>query len=143
MEAVGGGDAESLESIKANAPKFFSTSDRAVTQEDWDTLATTFSGAYGRIAKAKAKVIRGLDDGSPLATIIGSFINDVATISTVIDGRANEIILDNDFENQYGELIDVMTAALGEVQATRDQLTAIENALKLVSTNIQQSEAIL
>jgi hypothetical protein len=56
---------------------------------------------------------------------------------------ANEIVLDNDFENQYGELIDVMTAALGEVQATRDQLTAIENALKLVSTNIQQSEAIL
>ena len=85
----------------------------------------------------------GLDEGSPLATIIGSFINDVATISTVIDGRANEIVLDNDFENQYGELIDVMTAALGEVQATRDQLTAIENALKLVSTNIQQSEAIL
>jgi hypothetical protein len=143
VEAVGGGDAESLESIKANAPKFFSTSDRAVTQEDWDTLATTFSGTYGRIAKAKAKVIRGLDEGSPLATIIGSFINDVATISTVIDGRANEIILDNDFENQYGELIDVLTAALGEVQATRDQLTAIENALKLVSTNIQQSEAIL
>lgn len=65
-QATGGADAESIESVRLNAPKKFLTSDRAVTQNDWDTLSSSYPG----IAKAKAHVLRGLGNDSRIDTII-------------------------------------------------------------------------
>ncbi len=70
LGSSGGANAETVESIRVNAPKKFLTSERAVTQGDWDTLSSQFSDpTHGSIAVAKAKVLRGIEVGSNYANL--------------------------------------------------------------------------
>lgn len=80
--ATGGADVEDIESIRSNAPKNFLTSDRAVTQSDWDTLASTFSDAtYGSIAMAKAKIVRELAEGTALSQLIDTIDSQITEVT--------------------------------------------------------------
>lgn len=50
---AGGAEAETIESIKFNAPRHLKTHGNAITQEDWNTLASNFSDpSVGTVANA-------------------------------------------------------------------------------------------
>jgi len=53
----GGLDPETLEQARANIPAYARTNDRAVTLEDYQTIATTFSDpAYGNVSYARSTI---------------------------------------------------------------------------------------
>lgn len=51
---VGGQERESLASIKSNLRSFVRSNDRAVSEEDFDSLASNFSSGSGRVALARS-----------------------------------------------------------------------------------------
>lgn len=69
----GGDNPESLESAKANAPRFFKTRQVAVTREDYESLAETFVDPLaGAVSVAQAFVARGADDDLTLQILISN-----------------------------------------------------------------------
>lgn len=52
VSADGGMDAESLEELRRNIPRWVRTVDKAITKEDYDTQAGLFDGPEGAIARA-------------------------------------------------------------------------------------------
>jgi len=66
-----GSDEESIEHIRTWSPKLFQTQDRAVTDEDFETLSKSYvHPVYGSAAKVKAMVVKNIDDDPFLRTII-------------------------------------------------------------------------
>jgi hypothetical protein len=54
---TGGSERETLDEIRVNAPRTLKTNDTATTEEDYDTLSTTFSQpGLGTIARAKSRL---------------------------------------------------------------------------------------
>ncbi len=116
----GGDDPESLESVKANAPKYYAARNVAVTTDDYVGLSLSFSDPqYGKPAVANAINTRGSNSDGELISLLQdlkdvtndlkslitiklstidssktSLTNDVATISaqtTSIDDNASDI----------------------------------------------------
>lgn len=54
LPANGGLDAESLEELRRNIPRWVRTVDKAITKEDYDTQAELFDGPEGAVARAAA-----------------------------------------------------------------------------------------
>ena len=53
----GGGERESAEEVRVNAPAFLRTNDTATTESDYDTLASQYSNAAaGQVARAKSRL---------------------------------------------------------------------------------------
>lgn len=52
VSANGGMDAESLDELRRNIPRWVRTVDKAITKEDYDTQASLFDGPDGTIARA-------------------------------------------------------------------------------------------
>ena len=84
--ASGGADPETLESIKLWAPRFFETQNRCVTQQDYETFATTFKG----ICKAKA-VVR---ERSGEANVIRLYVLTYGAENNTV-ALANQVLKDN------------------------------------------------
>ena len=84
----GGADSESIDSIKANAPRYFLAAERLVTKTDYDSLASMFRSASGAIAKANAVIVRGIADDLQLLSLL-----DALTASRAeLDGYLDDII---------------------------------------------------
>lgn len=79
--ASGGAPAETIESIKANAPRSFMAADRLVTKGDYDALAGHFSDPiYGSIAKADARTIRGVEGDLELQALMDALVADADSL---------------------------------------------------------------
>jgi hypothetical protein len=126
-EATGGADPEDIESIRANAPRNFLTSDRAVTQTDWDTLATAFSDTvYGSVGKAKARVVRELAEGTVLYQLIQTINGQTAAIITAGDNLQTLVRNQTaDVVTMIDEIIYAVDEALTYVQNSRSQVHSI------------------
>jgi hypothetical protein len=73
----GGADFFSLSRAKAEAPYVFKSQDRAVTEEDYTALADTFvHPEAGAVGKAKAIIVRSIDDD----TVLVNFLNQMVGI---------------------------------------------------------------
>ena len=83
--ATGGSDAESIDSIRVNAPSSFIAADRLVTESDYNTLAGTYSGVSGSVSKAKASVIRGVADDLELQSLMDALTSDRSTLQNYLD----------------------------------------------------------
>jgi hypothetical protein len=83
--ATGGADAESIASIKANAPRYFMAADRLVTESDYDILASTYSGLAGAVAKAKSLIIRGVEDDLQLNELLDALVDSSADLQNYLD----------------------------------------------------------
>lgn len=88
---TGGADAASMEEIKANAPKYFLAAERLVTEGDYNTLAGSYRGVSGAVAKAKATMIRGVEEDLELKGLIDALTADRQTLDDQLDGiKANQ-----------------------------------------------------
>lgn len=84
--ASGGDDTESIDSIKANAPRYFMAADRLVTTGDYAVLSGKFRGLAGAIAKAKAIIIRGVDQDLELQGLMNELTSDRSELDGYLDG---------------------------------------------------------
>lgn len=74
--ATGGADEETLDELKFNIPAWVRTVDKAVTQEDYNTLSRTFEDpVYGAVARATAKLRYVTPSGPPLSGPYGNYID--------------------------------------------------------------------
>ena len=84
--ATGGADEETIEEMKYNIPAWVRTVDKAITKEDYDTLARTFSDPiYGSVARAVAKLRYEPPVPTPLSGPYGNYV-DVFVWSYSADG---------------------------------------------------------
>lgn len=74
--SAGGADPEDLRSITVNAPQFQQTQDRAITQADYNFLASTFAN----VAKADAQNIRGVDKDETLMNFFSLIQTTIANL---------------------------------------------------------------
>ena len=66
-----GSDPETISETKANAPRVFRTAQRAVTTEDYTTLAESYVDAnFGAVAVARAVISRSLEEDAETRTIL-------------------------------------------------------------------------
>lgn len=92
--AAGGYDQESIESIKANAPKYFLAAERLVTRGDYEALAGSFSSISGAVAKANATIVRGIDDDLELLSLLAKVTSDTTSLTSYLNSiisNQNEI----------------------------------------------------
>jgi hypothetical protein len=80
----GADDPEGLDSIKANAPLYFKTADRGVTQQDVTVLASQYAGPAGNVAKARANIVRSIDDDLALRALLDALVADATTLNTAL-----------------------------------------------------------
>ena len=82
--STSGSDRETIDSIKTNAPLFFQSADRAVTQKDLDALINGFiDPVFGAVAIGRATVPRSTSEDAQALTIIQEVTNAGAPIDTV------------------------------------------------------------
>jgi len=72
--ASGGRDAETLDEIKRNIPKWVRTVDKAITREDIVTLSSAYEDSNGAVSRATAY----LEDGAVLEQVAGTDITTAA-----------------------------------------------------------------
>lgn len=106
--ASGGADPESLESIKLWAPRYFETQRRCVTQTDYETFATNFSG----ICKARAVVREQSGEANVIRLYVLTYGSKSNTVTT-----ANQTLKDNllEYLNKYKMLTDWLEICDGSV----------------------------
>jgi len=110
----GGFEAETIEHAKRYAPYFFKTQYRAVTGEDYTTLASTFVGTAGSTAKANA-VLRQA----------GSSAN---MIDIYVLGKATALQLERASIAFKKELLD----HLNEYKMLTDEVTIVDGVVRTV-----------
>lgn len=89
-KATGGDDPESLDSIKANAPRYFAARHVAVTRTDYEALASSFNDPqYGRPAKVSALNTRSAEDDPELNIHITSIEDDLDALQTSVQGSVD------------------------------------------------------
>lgn len=88
VETSGGTDAETLEEIRTNIPKWVRTVDKAITQEDYNTLASVYESGNGAVRRAVAYLLDGTvlyqTGGDPIT--VSSPVTLLAGTSLVIAG---------------------------------------------------------
>jgi len=131
--SYGGYDKESIDSIKANAPRYFIAADRLVTQGDYEALAGTFSSVSGAIAKANATVIRGIQDDLNMLSLIAEITGN----TTYLDNYLNSII-----SNQTA--IEAITGSSGIDDTIRNSADLIKSQnSSIVSSGASVSSNVL
>jgi hypothetical protein len=117
----GGADVESMESIKANAPRFFISADRLVTQGDYEILAGSFSSISGAIAKANAIIVRGIEDDIELQALLDAINAEKDTLQGYLD----QITLDQDgIDDVTGE-----AGTSGTIRDDADQIAILHGSI--------------
>ena len=108
--ASGGAEPESIESIKLWAPRFFETQSRCVTQQDYETFATNFSG----ICKAKAVVHERSGEANIIRLYVLTYGSENNTVTT-----PNQTLKDNllDYLNKYKMLTDWLEIEDGKIKS--------------------------
>ncbi|MBR0257580.1 MAG: baseplate J/gp47 family protein [Synergistaceae bacterium] len=97
--ASGGNEPESIDSIKLWAPRFFEAQRRCVTQQDYETFASNFSG----IAKAKAIVRERTGEANVIRIYVLTYGDKEGTVAP-----ANQVLIDSllDYLDKFKMLTD-------------------------------------
>jgi len=109
---TGGFDAETVEHAKKYAPYFFRTQYRAVTGEDYATLASTFVGNSGQTAKAIASVRKNGASANMIDVYVLSKATDLQLERASIAFK-NELLT---HYNRYKMLTDEITIVDGVIR---------------------------
>lgn len=121
-KVTGGLDWESLESARANAPKFFGARKRAITKSDYEVLSAGYSDPeYGSVASATALVVReGEADLQVKSAVIAlrsgvtSYTADIVGYTSSLNGGLAAIELNRDQAvSQVEEVIEQNQAITG------------------------------
>ena len=154
----GGSDYFSLSRAKAEAPYVFKSQNRAVTPEDYEALASTFTDPdAGAVGKAKAIVIRSVEDDFVLQNYLNQMnglvpnelIENIRTYwESVVSGgcRANIVevaILTTDAEGRYrspsAALLNSLTAHLESLKEATVDVLAFDGTIFLVPLDLDIS----
>ena len=132
----GGKNPESVEEARRNAPRWFGSRNRAVTKEDYEVLAGTFSSAeYGSIAAASAFVAREVSEDLEASGYINDILGEVADYQAKISGFVT------DAETALG-LLDAQIVSVGTERASINTKAAtIASAASSISTTSASSLA--
>jgi hypothetical protein len=134
--ATGGADAESMRSIKANAPRYFLAADRLVTKGDYNVLAGKFSSLSGAVAKANAIIVRGVGDDLELQDLMAALVAD----RVLLDGYLNSIdqnqddikaltgdaLVDDTIRSETNKTVDYNTSIRLKTDDIDTQVTAVK-----------------
>lgn len=83
--AQGGTDVESTEHIRALAPRYFLTKDRAVSNDDIELLVANFQSTGGSVAsKVRSVMLYDCEDDPTLAALLDRIVTDVTTSRDVL-----------------------------------------------------------
>lgn len=130
--ASGGSPAETIDQIKTEAPRYFLSADRLVTQSDYNSLASQFSSVSGSVAKANAVIVRGVSQDLELQALM----DELTTDRTELDAY---IVAIKAYQDEIAALTgDVATADMIRNQATATQTsnTAIKAKTDDIDTNV-------
>ncbi len=105
--ASGGTEPESIESIKLNAPRYFETQNRCVTQQDFETFAMNFNG----ISKAKAIVRERSGEANIIKIYVLSYGNISGSLAIAEQTLKNNLL---DYLNKYKMLTDWLEISDGK-----------------------------
>ena len=122
----GGDNPEDSRSIQANAPKVFSTADRAVAPPDWDALLNKYSDPIaGSVAKGRAQIIRGVKNELTIQSLLASIIAAANPSGALSNITAADIDIRNYATQQKTHTASIDT----ETQAIATEKTTAEAAL--------------
>jgi hypothetical protein len=166
----GGEAAETVDHARFFAPKFAKSNDRAVTKEDWTTLAATFTdpvfGAPAHVnAYLKQKVPElntvqvaawGRDQDGRLATAgeslkagVKNFLDSRRTITTVVemvDGRVMIVDVEADITLEPGRLRQVVfadvTTAIVAFFSSSEVLPGVDLSISKLYRSIQDTDGV-
>lgn len=141
----GGEDAEDINSIKLWAPKWARTNNRAVTEEDFDTLAARFNDpVYGSPARAKAVLKREVPELNSVLIYLwsrdntGKFTKPSTSLKNAVqayfdnNGSGGIRLICVDTEVLDGEIVYIDLGATVTIESTAKSdtvVTAINQAL--------------
>ena len=138
-KATGGTSAETVAHAKRYAPYFFRTQYRAVTGEDYNTLANTFVGSTGQSAKAMA----ALRKNGAAANIIDLYVLSKASDTQLERASVafkKELL---DYFQDYKMLTDDIVISDGVVRTLDLVCTVfIDRSNKRIADNIKQKAAL-
>ena len=97
--ASGGSDAQSIDSIKLLAPRFFETQKRCVTKNDYETFALNFGG----IAKAHAVVHEHSGEANVIRLYVLTYGSAINTVAQPTDALKQSLL---EYLNEYKMLTD-------------------------------------
>ena len=142
--SVGGSAIESLDEAKANAPKVFKSRDVAVTREDYEALASTFSDPlFGRVAVAQALSTRSAAADLALAaqiSIIDSAVTGASAPAALVNGTHAPALRTNvtAVETSTAEITTQLAAAKTSLSTIDGGLTTILAAMNDIKNDAQQ-----
>lgn len=108
--ASGGAEPESIDSIKLWAPRFFETQSRCVTQQDYETFATNFSG----ICKAKAIIHERSGEANVIRLYVLTYGAESNTVA-IPNQTLKESLLE--YLNKYKMLTDWLEIENGKIKS--------------------------
>jgi len=134
FSASGGDDLEGMDEIRANAPAYFKTAQRGVTQEDITTLANIYSsGVYGTVAKAKANIVRGIAGDYALQALLAGIDGhqmDLAGYLALIEVQALVILSAvTGVSTSRGEISDQVDAIIVQTALANSLIASGKGAL--------------
>lgn len=130
--ASGGAPPESLEETKAKAPKFYKTREVAVTREDYESLAITYSDPLaGQVSVAQAFVARGAAEDLELQILL----NNVRTITVPLAASVTALTTDADAASDA--IAVAVTAGTGALASQAAALTTLGTSLVSARTGVQ------
>lgn len=128
----GGSDQESLERVKANAPRFYNARQVAVVRTDYEGLAQAYSDPLaGSVAVAQAFVARSADDDLQLQILL----TNVRAITEALSGnvQAQTALIDGD----VGLLTGLRDTAASAVTSAQSQTSIIDTTEAAATTTAQ------
>jgi len=132
ITASGGADSESLESIKAEAPRYFLAAERLVTKGDYEALAGQFSSISGAVAKANAIIVRGVEDDLELQALMDAVVANRVALDSYLDTiETNQ----DDIKAKTGDTGTADTIRY-EVEAAKGKNTDIRSKTDQIDTQV-------
>jgi len=147
LASSGASAEESLASIKANAPKYFATADRAVSRSDYITLSEKYShGVYGAIEKANATRLLGVENEAGIQSGLAAINQATANLSnflSIINTQNTNIRSYSSAINTETADSKIKTAAIRTLLTTISaDVTNIKNHLADAKLDLDEAEIV-
>lgn len=119
--AIGGDNAEQLEEIIVNAPKYFDTAARGTTVSDLTTLTNIYSDASaGSVAKGKASIIRGIAEDLSLLSKLQDVQDAVDQILLKLNSIDNSVDLITASREEIAEKVLSILSNKNSIDSNKD-----------------------
>lgn len=132
--STGGDDPETIEEARRNAPRWFGSRNKAITQEDYRILAGNFSSPeYGRIAAANAFVARSVSEDLEALGHINTALGEFDSYQTSIDNLCSNGLSSLDSLDGHaavaGSQVQDIEGWAGDIEQAADDIVAASNAV--------------